>query len=114
MLLAKANPPFKVEEYKGRKAKSDRVVLVEFFSGTEFDASAAVDLARDAVLKAYKPSEVAVITYQLPINGDTNPLTAPDSLDRLKLYAEHVSQADRGCDFDFLEGTAPIPEPEIH
>jgi hypothetical protein len=25
-----------------------------------------------------------------------------------------VKQADEGCDFDFLEGTAPIPEPEIH
>jgi dihydroxy-acid dehydratase len=31
-----------------------------------------------------------------------------------RMYAQHVSQADRGCDFDFLEGTAPIPEPEIH
>ena len=31
-----------------------------------------------------------------------------------RLYAQHVTQADRGCDFDFLEGTAPIPEPEIH
>jgi dihydroxy-acid dehydratase len=31
-----------------------------------------------------------------------------------RLYAEHVTQADRGCDFDFLEGTAPIGEPEIH
>jgi dihydroxy-acid dehydratase len=30
------------------------------------------------------------------------------------LYARHVSQANRGCDFDFLEGTAPVPEPEIH
>jgi dihydroxy-acid dehydratase len=30
------------------------------------------------------------------------------------LYARHVTQADRGCDFDFLEGTAPIAEPEIH
>jgi dihydroxy-acid dehydratase len=30
------------------------------------------------------------------------------------LYARHVSQADKGCDFDFLEGTAPIAEPEIH
>jgi dihydroxy-acid dehydratase len=30
------------------------------------------------------------------------------------LYARHVTQADRGCDFDFLEGTAPIGEPEIH
>ena len=31
-----------------------------------------------------------------------------------RLYAQHVTQADKGCDFDFLEGTAPIGEPEIH
>ncbi|HVY04549.1 MAG TPA: L-arabinonate dehydratase [Burkholderiales bacterium] len=31
-----------------------------------------------------------------------------------KIFSQHVSQADKGCDFDFLEGTAPIPEPEIH
>jgi dihydroxy-acid dehydratase len=30
------------------------------------------------------------------------------------LYARHVTQANRGCDFDFLEGTEPISEPEIH
>jgi dihydroxy-acid dehydratase len=30
------------------------------------------------------------------------------------IFATHVKQADEGCDFDFLEGTAPIPEPEIH
>ncbi len=31
-----------------------------------------------------------------------------------RMYAHHVTQANRGCDFDFLEGTAPIAEPEIH
>ena len=31
-----------------------------------------------------------------------------------RMYAQHVTQANRGCDFDFLEGTDPIPEPEIH
>jgi dihydroxyacid dehydratase/phosphogluconate dehydratase len=31
-----------------------------------------------------------------------------------KLYMEHIKQADQGCDFDFLEGIEPIPEPEIH
>ena len=31
-----------------------------------------------------------------------------------KIFSQHVSQADKGCDFDFLEGTDPIPEPEIH
>src|SRR5258706_1661607 len=30
------------------------------------------------------------------------------------LYQRHIRQADEGCDFDFLEGTAPTAEPEIH
>ncbi|MGC1817850.1 MAG: dihydroxy-acid dehydratase, partial [Casimicrobiaceae bacterium] len=30
------------------------------------------------------------------------------------LYQEHITQADQGCDFDFLEGTAATPDPEIH
>jgi dihydroxy-acid dehydratase len=30
------------------------------------------------------------------------------------MYSEHIGQADEGCDFDFLQGTAPIAEPEIH
>jgi len=30
------------------------------------------------------------------------------------IFMRHVKQADQGCDFDFLEGTAPTPEPEIH
>jgi dihydroxy-acid dehydratase len=31
-----------------------------------------------------------------------------------RLFVEHVTQADAGCDFDFLEGNRPIDEPEIH
>jgi len=31
-----------------------------------------------------------------------------------KLFMQHIKQADEGCDFDFLEGTDAIPEPEIH
>ena len=30
------------------------------------------------------------------------------------LYLQHITQADEGCDFDFLEAGAPTPEPEIH
>jgi dihydroxy-acid dehydratase len=30
------------------------------------------------------------------------------------LYLRSVTQAHKGCDFDFLEGTAPTSEPEIH
>jgi len=31
-----------------------------------------------------------------------------------RLYQQHVTQADEGCDFDFLQGTAPTPEPAIY
>jgi dihydroxy-acid dehydratase len=30
------------------------------------------------------------------------------------IFSRHVTQANEGCDFDFLEGTAPTSEPEIH
>jgi dihydroxy-acid dehydratase len=31
-----------------------------------------------------------------------------------RLFAEHVTQADAGCDFDFLHGAAGVPEPAIY
>ena len=31
-----------------------------------------------------------------------------------QLYQQHVTQAHQGCDFDFLQGTAPTPEPTIY
>jgi dihydroxyacid dehydratase/phosphogluconate dehydratase len=31
-----------------------------------------------------------------------------------RLVASHIQQAHDGCDFDFLLGTEPLPEPEIH
>ncbi|MFM9850843.1 MAG: L-arabinonate dehydratase [Hyphomicrobiaceae bacterium] len=31
-----------------------------------------------------------------------------------RMYQEHIGQADDGCDFDFLESGATVPEPEIH
>jgi dihydroxy-acid dehydratase len=30
------------------------------------------------------------------------------------LYARHITQADKGCDFEFLEAGPATPEPEIH
>ncbi|HVY30101.1 MAG TPA: L-arabinonate dehydratase [Polyangiaceae bacterium] len=31
-----------------------------------------------------------------------------------RLFLDHIQQADQGCDFDFLEGTAATPEPTIN
>ena len=30
------------------------------------------------------------------------------------LYAKHITQANKGCDFDFMHAGAPTPDPEIH
>ena len=30
------------------------------------------------------------------------------------MFAQHIGQADQGCDFDFLQAGAATPEPEIH
>jgi dihydroxy-acid dehydratase len=30
------------------------------------------------------------------------------------MSAAHIQQADKGCDFDYLTGTAKVAEPEIH
>jgi dihydroxy-acid dehydratase len=30
------------------------------------------------------------------------------------LYLKHITQANEGCDFDFLEAGTPTPDPEIH
>jgi dihydroxy-acid dehydratase len=30
------------------------------------------------------------------------------------MFSEHIGQADQGCDLDFLQGKAKMPEPEIH
>jgi hypothetical protein len=30
------------------------------------------------------------------------------------MFARHATQANEGCDFDFLAEGPPVPEPEIH
>jgi len=39
---------------------------------------------------------------------------APYARGYTRLYREHVTQAHEGCDFDFLQGSAPSPEPVIY
>ena len=30
------------------------------------------------------------------------------------MFTQHIEQADKGCDFDFLRSPEPVPEPEVH
>ena len=87
---AKKTPPFPVEAFKGRKGKSERVVLAEFFSGAEFGPSAPFDIARDAVAKMYGPADVLVLDYHVHIGGLGDPLTNAESLERFGFYQDTV------------------------
>jgi hypothetical protein len=100
----KASPLGEVPEFKGRKAKSDRIVLVEAFVGSEFALSAPVEQSLDALIRAYKPSEVLVLNYHfhLPDPAQGDPLTVPETSERL---APLVEQIQRGM-FAFIAGKA--------
>jgi dihydroxy-acid dehydratase len=43
-----------------------------------------------------------------------SPRPRPASRGYEKLFADHVTQANEGCDFDFLHGAGGVPEPVIH
>jgi hypothetical protein len=75
--------------YPGRKGQSDRIVLVELFTGAQCPPCVATDLAFDALEKSYKPTEVVLLQYHQHIPGP-DPLTNPDSEDRLRFYRNAV------------------------
>jgi hypothetical protein len=92
--------PFKPEPFAGRKAKSDRAVLVEVFTGAECPPCAAVDLAFDGLLKAYKPTDAILLQYHIHVPAP-DPLTSPDSMKRVEeYYADQV----RGAPTVFIGG----------
>ena len=81
--------PFKPEMYEGRKAKSDRVVLVELFTGAECPPCVAADVAFDALEKTYKPSDVVLLQYHIHVPGP-DPLTNPDTTARAQGYGRKL------------------------
>ena len=82
---AKTMPPFKPDEFKGRKGKSDRAVLVELFTGAECAPCVSVDLAFDSLGRSYKPSEVILLQYHAHIPGP-DPLVSKDGSARMDFY----------------------------
>ncbi len=88
---AKSSLKFDTPEYKGRKAKSDRVALVELFTGAECPPCVAADIAFDGLRKTYKPADVILLQYHVHVPGP-DPLTAPAGWDRaMALYGEKLS-----------------------
>ena len=77
-----------------------------------------------ALVRDGDPVELNVDKRELNLRVDESELSrrksawrpAPRKFERGygALFSGHIKQADEGCDFDFLEGTAATPEPEIH
>lgn len=85
---------FTPEEFKGRKGKGDRAVLVEVFTGSECAPCAAADLAAQGLLRAFKPTEVIVLEYHLPVSGP-DPLMSQDGLERFETYGLRAAPSVR-------------------
>jgi hypothetical protein len=98
---SKTMPPFKPDEYKGRKGKSDRAVLVELFTGVECGPCVAVDLAFDALGRTYKPADVVRLQYHAHIPGP-DPLVSRDGAARMDYYMK--KDDDKSTPSIFLNG----------
>jgi len=92
--FAKTALSFTPEPFKARKAKSDRAVLVEVFTGSECAPCAAVDLAAQGLLRAFQPSDVVVLEYHLPVSGP-DPLMSQDGLERFETYGLRAAPSVR-------------------
>lgn len=97
-------PPFKVDEFKGRKAKTDRVALVEVFTSTEIAPTVAFEYARDALVKAYKPTDAIVLTYHINLANTLDVFSNKGSQERLEYYQNAVQ---RGV-LSFVDGKRAV------
>ncbi len=91
--------PFQPAAPPRRQRGSDRVVLLELFTGAQCPPCVAADIAFDAVLKTYKTSDVVLLQYHLHVPGP-DPLTNADSVAR----SEYYGKAIEGTPTAFLDG----------
>jgi hypothetical protein len=71
--------------YGASKARTDRVVLAELFTGAGCPPCVAADLAFEAALERYTPRDLAVLVYHLHIPRP-DPMTNPSTVTRKEFY----------------------------
>jgi RNA polymerase sigma factor (sigma-70 family) len=96
-------PPFKAEAFTGRRAKSDRAVVLELFTGTQCPPCVAAGVAFDALHQTYQPAELVLLQYHLHIPGP-DPLTNADSEARWAYYGKSFSGEARGVPTTLFNG----------
>lgn len=96
-------PPFKPATFAGRKSDSTRTVVMELFTGAQCPPCVAADVAFDALIKTYKPSDVIFLQYHLHIPGP-DPLTNTDTVARFNHYRKTFADQLRGTPSTLFNG----------
>src|SRR5262249_41075897 len=102
--LAKLDFRVKLRPFAGRKGKSDRVVLVELFTGAQSKECVASLRAAEALEKTFKPADVLVLRYHLGLDAP-DPPAGLESEERVGFYRQRElpaaifdGRASLGCE----------------
>jgi hypothetical protein len=76
---------FAVPPFAGRTGKSNRLVVVELFTNAHSPACVSAEVAGDALLRRYRPTEVFCLRYHLS-DFDPDPLANPATAARAAYY----------------------------
>ena len=99
---------FKPVKFAGRKAKSERAVLVELFTGAQCPPCVAADMAFDGLEKTYAPGEVVLLQYHMHIPRP-EPMSNADSAARFEYYAEKYVKKVGGTPATLFNGKPDAP-----
>src|SRR5262249_11450951 len=97
--------PFKPAGFPGRKGNSQRVLVMELFTGAQCPPCVAADAAFDALETTYKPADVILLQYHMHIPGP-DPLTNPDSEARMRYYSKKFPRDAGGTPSTIFNGKA--------
>jgi hypothetical protein len=87
--------PFKTEAFKGREGDGKRVAVVELFTGAYCPPCVAADVAFDAGLQTFKPTDVIFLQYHVHIPARDR-LTNADTEKRMNYYGNSVDGTPTG------------------
>ncbi|MSQ94250.1 MAG: DUF1223 domain-containing protein [Gemmataceae bacterium] len=99
---------FKTEKFGGRKAKSNRAVLVELFTGAQCPPCVAADMAFDGLEKTYGPGEVVLLQYHMHIPAP-DPLSNSDNDARFEQYVAANPTKVSGTPATLFNGKVEVP-----
>lgn len=100
-------PKWEIKKFGERKAKANRVALVELFTGAECAPCVAASLACGRLSEMYKQVDVIALQYHLHTGG-ANPLANPDAESRYDFYASAYPQHADSIPAIFIGG---MPRP---